>query len=349
MTHKQTKILLDAWDGSDVQGLLQDSGTSAMHVREALGDFSRKAAAREPSIVVSTLLNKVSLSPSAPLVKIPVDEGLIAGDTAEGSEGIESNYFEGTAWLAAMRKSSITLKVSEEQLRADSSGILKRMSSHAGSALARRREIRVVDDIIKSGTKVLDNDVTTHKSSTGRDALGALNGTLVIGDMVRMVRDLLDQGVIANTIVCNPRSALAWWSQPAWREWWGAAPSWQQDGTANLSRATTLTPAGMPSPWKIILSTYIDSTDLIVCNSDFLGEMLIDFDITHQGWKDPKRDLHRNKWSESYGTTINESAVALARNLTIDATTFDFAQSFTHNLTGLSDALSGDYGQSGVV
>jgi hypothetical protein len=90
-----------------------------------------------------------------------------------------------------------------------------------------------------------------------------------------------------------------------------------------------------PSPLRIIVSPFLSytaavaesglvaasaaKTDIIMADTNELGIIVIDEDVTNEEWDDPNRDIRTIKFRERYGLGIlNEGkAVAIAKNVSI--------------------------------
>jgi len=118
----------------------------------------------------------------------------------------------------------------------------------------------------------------------------------------------------------------------------GLAKSWYSGGlnvgpTAGAQYTATTyanVPNLFPSPLRIIVSPFLSytassgstpaKTDIIMADSNELGILVVDEDVTNEEWDDPNRDIRAIKFRERYGLGIlNEgNAIAVAKNVDIE-------------------------------
>ena len=228
------------------------------------------------------------------------------------------------------------------------------MSMHiraAGRALARHKETKIFNMINNEGTTTFDNNVA-NKQTSGRDSDGTGNGTITLDDMLIMYSKIVANGFVPNAILLSPLGWLLFARDPVMRAWGfanggpmfepmqgqpGMARSWYQGGV-NVGpvasapyAATTYTnvPNMFPSPLRVIVSPFLTysaasgataaKTNIIMADTNELGIIVIDEDVTNEEWDDPNRDIRTIKFRERYGLGIlNEGkAIAVAKNVSI--------------------------------
>ena len=221
----------------------------------------------------------------------------------------------------------------------------------AGRALARHKETKIFNMILTQGVTTFDNNVA-NKQTSGRDSSGAGNGTITLDDILVMYSKIIDQGFTPNALLMSPLGWLTFARDPILRAFGfanggpifqpmqgapGLAKSWYSGGvnvgaTAQAQNtATTYTNVSnlFPAPLRIVVSPFCTytaasgatpaSTDIVMCDTNELGILVIDEEVTNEEWDDPNRDIRAIKFRERYGLGIlNEGkAIAMAKNVNI--------------------------------
>lgn len=247
----------------------------------------------------------------------------------------------------------------------------------AGRALARWKERKVANLILDNGQNIIDNSGSGTKSSTGRDAAGAYNGTLTLDDLMYAFGEMIADGFTPNAIIMHP---FAWkifaqegiarafgfqngmsplmWQMPKGAP--GIAPQWGVGGNGLLNGtqvtspgqlATTFTdvPSIFPRSFQIIVTPYMtfssstNRTTLALVDTDELGVMVVDEELKTDEWNDPARDIMKVKFRERYAvaTLNNGQGIGLLKDISLNRS-FDFSDKISLALTGLTHALSID-------
>jgi HK97 family phage major capsid protein len=336
----------------------------------------------EPNLVLTGLLNRITFNNGTRIVFPAWGGAMQAADLSEGEEYPEGSMELAGQVEATIGKSGIALKVTEETLRYSLYDVVSMQTRAAGRAMARLKEKKVADLITTDyGTTVLDNSSANYRSSTGRDANGAYNGTLTLDDLYYAYAAMVDRGFTPNTLIMHP---FAWqiFSQEGIARAFGfingmSPLMWQmpqgQAGNANQWRvgglnqntyvsqpqqlATTFTnvPSPFPTSFKIVVSPYMPynasslRTDIVLCDSNELGLLVVDEELTTDEWTDPARDIRKIKMRERYGVAVMNDGrgIGLMKSIRVGKS-FDFTDKIYITTTGASSNLNYD-GQSGVV
>lgn len=340
----------------------------------------------EPQLVLTPLLSRINFSAGTRVV-FP-SWGALAGAAADLSEGEE--YPETTMELAGQSeaiigKSGIAVKVSEEMVRYSQFDILSMHIRAAGRAMARLKERKVANLITTDyGNVIFDNTSASVKSTTGRNAAGAYNGTITLDDLFYAWSTMVNRGFPPNALIMHP---FAWkifaeegiarafgfvngvsplmWQPPQGSP--GNASPWRM-GNLNQNTyvsspetlATTFTniPSIFPTNFRIIITPYMpftastSRTDIILCDVNELGLLVVDEEMVTDEWDDPARDLRKIKFRERYGVAVQNDGkgIGLMKGIKI-AKSVDFADRITVSLgTGdLGNSLTGDDSYNSVI
>lgn len=269
------------------------------------------------------------------------------GETDEYPELIGPR-FAGSV-TAKMGKVGAALRISEEMLRYSQWDVMSMMIQGAGKAMARHKEVKVANLILDNAQVSFDNDSPNNSdngATTGRDINGNFNDTLRMDDIFVVYADLVNDGFIPNTILGNAAGWLIFARDPSMRAfnflhasgplwktpsgsntqpWQGGeqGQEWQTPVTAaNLRHSSTLqtpVPSMFPVPLSFIVSPFITytpatrKTDLVICDRDELGLMVVDEELTTDQWDDPARDIRRMKFRERYGFCILNEGEAIRK------------------------------------
>jgi len=336
----------------------------------------------EPNLVLTGLLQRISFSNGTRIVFPSWGGAMQAADLSEGEEYPEGSMELAGQVEATIGKSGIALKVTEETIRYSLYDVVSMQVRAAGRAMARLKEKKAADLITADyGTTVIDNTSASYRSSTGRDAAGAYNGTLTLDDIFAAYATMVDRGFTPNTLIMHP---FAWqifaqegiarafgfhngmsplmWQMPQGSA--GNAPNWRTGGlnqntyvSQPQQLATTFTnvPSPFPTTFKIVISPYMPynastlRTDIVLCDSSELGLLVVDEELTTDEWTDPARDIKKIKMRERYGLAVMNDGrgIGLMKGIRVGKS-YDFADKIMLQLSSLTSALTLD-GQSGVI
>jgi HK97 family phage major capsid protein len=344
-------------------------------IPRTLANIVREAI--EPNLVLTPLLTRINYS-AGTRVSFPAYGALAnaAADLAEGEEYPEGTMELGGQTECIIGKSGIAVKVTEEQKRYSQFDIISMNVRQAGRALARLKERKVADLITTNGTILIDNDAGgTYRRTTGRDAAGAYNGTLTLDDIFNVWAVMVNSGFVMNTLIMHP---FAWkifaeenmarlfgfthnipsmlWQMPGGSP--GNAPNWRQTALnqntyvtdpQNVATTFTKVPSIFPTQFNVIVSPYMpftassSKTDIVFCDVNELGILVVDEDVTSDEWTDPSKDIMKMKFRERYGLAVKNDGrgIAILKNIVIGKN-YDFADRMVFNVTGLTSGLALD-------
>lgn len=337
----------------------------------------------EPNLVLTPLMTRINYS-AGTRVSFPTYGALAnaAADLAEGEEYPEGTMEMGGQTECIIGKSGIACKVTEEQRRYSQFDIISMNLRACGRALARHKEKKVANLITNNGTILIDNTSTAYPSATGRSASGAYNGTLTLDDMFKAWATMADSGFIPNTLIMHPFSwrifaeqgmarafgfengmASMFWQNPNGSV--GNAPQWAQtmlnqntyvSSPENIATTFTRVPSMFPSAFNIIVSPYMtynssnNTTDIVFCDVNELGILVVDEEVTSDEWTDPSKDIMKVKFRERYGLAVKNDGrgIGLFKNIKIGKN-FDFADrvSVSYATGDLANGLGTDESYTG--
>ena len=334
----------------------------------------------EPNIVVTPLLQKMSFQ-NGTHISFPSFGAMTASAIGQGQEYPEQSLELAGEITATIGKYGIASSFSEEAIRYSQWDLMRLHVVHMGRAMQRLKEENAVAQVLGSGTVVLDNTNGAVKSTTGRDASGAYNGTMTLNDIFYIYADGINKGYVYNLLMMHP---FAWqiFSQESIARafgWQHGMPLWQlaqgSPGNANFSGsylnnkqfvsepeqlATTFTnvPSMFPTMFQVVVTPYMPfdpatgRTDLVFADRSQLGLLIEDEPLTSSEWDDPARDIMKFKMRERYAmASINEGrAIAHVKGVSI-ARGFDFAERLHTQIdvAAIASALTGDSTNTGVV
>lgn len=343
-------------------------------IPRVIANMAREAI--EPALTITPLLQRMNYTHGT-VIRFPsISTAMQAAEMGEGEEYPEGTFELAGQTEATIGKQGIAFKVTEEVIRYNLFDVVGILSRSAGKAMARLKEQKAVDLITADyGNTIIDNSTATYKSSTGRDALGAYNGTLALDDLFYTYAVMVDRGFMPDTLIMHPFAwqifaqegfarAFGWHNGMAdliWRTAQGPlgnAPQWRAGGlnqntyvtnVGNVAGTFTNVPSPFPLPFRIVVSPYMPytastaRTDIVLCNSSELGLLIVDEELTTDEWDDPARDIKKIKMRERYGMAmVNDGkGIGLLKSIKV-AKSFDFADKIELSLTGLTNALTGD-------
>lgn len=350
-------------------------------IPRVIANLAREAI--EPALTISPLLQRMNYTHGT-VIRFPaISTAMQAAEMGEGEEYPEGTFELAGQTEATIGKQGIAFKVTEEVIRYSLFDVIGILSRSAGKAMARLREQKAVNLITADyGTTIIDNSSTSYKSSTGRDAAGARNGTLALDDLFYAYAVMVDRGFMPDTLIMHPFAwqifaqegfarAFGWHNGMAdliWRTAQGPlgnAPQWRAGGlnqntyvtnVGNVAGTFTNVPSPFPLPFRIVVSPYMPytastgRTDIVLCTASELGLLIVDEELTTDEWTDPARDIKKIKMRERYGMAmVNDGkGIGLLKSIKI-AKSFDFADKIELTLSSLTDALTGDASNVSVV
>jgi hypothetical protein len=343
----------------------------------------------EPNIVLTPLLQRINFTHGTQLT-FPAVGALTAADIPEGGEYPERSLDFAGQVVATIGKSGIAVKMTEETIRYSLYDVMSMHLRAAGRALIRWKEQKVSDMITTNAgaaNTIFDNTSATYSSTTGRDFGGTYNGALTLDDMFKAYATFINRGFSPNTILMNPfgwqifaDEALqrifgfinggSMWNQHQGSP--GSAPQWSNGGSfgngllqntqpsspQNLATTFTNIPGIFPYAFRIVVTPYMpyystsNTTDMVLCDTNELGVLVVDEEVTTDQWEDPARDIMKVKLRERYAVApVNEGkGTGIMKGIYLGR-----SHDFTHNIgvsltTGdLGNQLKGDDGYSAAV
>jgi len=344
----------------------------------------------EPSVTLTPLLQRINYSHGTQLT-FPAMGAIAAADIPEGGEYPERSLDFAGQVVATIGKSGVAVKMTEEMIRYSLYDVMSMHLRAAGRALIRHKEQKVADLITTNagGTNILFDNTSTGGSvinTSGRDSIGAYNGGLTLDDVFKAYAIMINRGFTPNALIMNPFGWQVFANEGLQRlfgfqnggDLWGrlqgapgAASQWKNGGMNGLLQNSTVSnpenlattmvdvPGVFPYPFRIVVTPYMpyDSTtntvDIVMCDLNELGVMVVDEDVVTEAFDDPARDIRKVKLRERYGlgTMNNGQGTGLIKGV-FCGRTFDFGTNIqtTITATGMTDPLTGDYtaGEGGV-
>jgi len=338
----------------------------------------------EPNIVLTPMLQTIAYQHGSQLT-FPSVGAITASDIPEGGEYPERSLEFAGQVVATIGKSGVAVKFSEEMIRYSLYDVMSMHLRAAGKALIRWKEYKVAKlilDTAGSTNTLFDNTAnsTTYLHTTGRNANGGYNGCITLDDFFKAYALMVTRGFIPDTLIMNPfawtifadealqrvfgfHNGGAMWSHMQGMP--GNAPQWRSSGmngllqntqvTAPQQLATTYTnmPSMFPYPFRIVVSPYMpydatqNVTDMILCNSNEMGVLVVDETVQTETWNDPAHDIMKTKLRERYGMAAinNGQGMGIIKGVYLGKN-FDYGHNVQTNidLTGLTNSFTGDYG-----
>ncbi|MCX6658799.1 MAG: phage major capsid protein, partial [Candidatus Bathyarchaeota archaeon] len=304
----------------------------------------------EPLLVGTSLLHTIRFS-AGQQITFPAAGAFTAEDIPEGGEYPERKLEVAGTVTAFIGKSGVKVRITDEMLRYSQYDVMSMHIRAAGRALARHKETKIFNMIRTEGVTTFDNNVV-NKQTSGRASDGTGNGTITLDDLLVMYSKVVSNGFVPNALLMSPLGWLLFSRDPILRAFGfanggpmfgpmqgqpGVARSWYQGGmnvgpVASAPYAATTyanVPNMFPSPLRVIVSPFLSytaasgqtaaKTDIIMADTNELGIIVIDEDVTNEEWDDPNRDIRTIKFRERYGLGIlNEGkAISVAKNISI--------------------------------
>lgn len=336
----------------------------------------------EPALNLTPLLQNINVGPDfmGTSIVFPAWGAIHAADIPEGGEYPERELELAGEVTATIGKSGVAVKMTDEMLRFSQFDVMSRHLSAAGRALARHKEKKVADMLLASDNVVFDNSGAGSKSTTGRNAHGAYNGTLSLDDMFYAWATMVVTGFTPNAMIMHPLAWQVFANEGIARAFgfhnglqdlmWqlaqgsaGNAGQWRIGGLHQETRVTnpgnvastfTRVPSVSPtSGLNIIVSPFMNftastnRTDILLVDTSELGVIVTNEGVMTEEWRDPSVDIQKVKLRERYAvSSINSyKGVALLKDINVGEPSVDFRDKVTANIdvTGLTNPLTGDF------
>jgi hypothetical protein len=165
----------------------------------------------EPLLIATSLLQKIPYQPGT-MVDLPV-MGAVDGDFDVGEEEslpeLRVAYGPGSE-IGKIGKQGVAVKFTEEVLRYSTFDVVTMAVRQAGRAMARNKEEKIFNMWYSVANTTHDNQTplaSNFGTTTGRDLLGAQNGTLTMDDIFEMFASIMHNGFIPDMLLLHP---LTW-------------------------------------------------------------------------------------------------------------------------------------------
>lgn len=304
----------------------------------------------EPNLIGTSLLNRIDYDGYGTSISFGTigASGGIELDMAEGQEYPEFGVQVGNGTVTAhIGKAGLALKVTEEMIKYSQWDVIGLHLRQAGRAMARHKERKIFDMINRLGVVIFDNANPTNSEigkTSGRDIVGAGNGSFTVDDMFDMYAKTLERGFTPNVILCHPLAWATFLKDPNLREmalqggnpagWFNGLPQNVSPNTPNVWKSlgkmqgptamnatkeeregTQQSAMSMPGLFpfgglRIIPSPMVPfdpvtkTTSIIMMDSNELGALVVAEDPTSEQWNDPARDIMKIKLRERYGMIL---------------------------------------------
>lgn len=165
--------------------------------------------AMEPMLIGTMLLQRINFSMGQSILLPAVSALSVAElDIPEGGEYPEGKMTQGgAAMVAAIGKSGIAVKITDEMIRYSQVDVISMHLRAAARALARHKEVKIFNMIGQEGRVYFDNanPVQSELGVThGRGFNGAANGAVTAEDLFDLWGHLLARGFDGNTMLLHP-------------------------------------------------------------------------------------------------------------------------------------------------
>jgi len=229
----------------------------------------------EPLLIGTALLQRIEYEMGMMTV-FPAIEPLRAEEVADGADVpfVNINIGGAQSFALTVKRHGIGLKIHERFVKESTYPWINYWLRLAGNALARHKEEYIFSFITQLGTVVYDNSPAARTTgaaiqpvkgtTTGRNYLGKLNGSMTMDDIFDMYAQVMAQGFIPDTLLVHPMTWLMWVKDPVLREFaiqagggsffanWGGNPAelgnkfynWNGLGFGQGQKGTYTAPAG---------------------------------------------------------------------------------------------------------
>jgi len=325
----------------------------------------------EPTAVLADYLPNIKMKRRGGKLTIPAWGAIAAGDVPEGTPPPSASLDFSKGVTATIGKVGVGVKISEEMVKLSEYDIITAHLTAGGAAMKRRKEQKIIDEIVKQGTVVFDNNSTSFSSTEGRNGEGSFNGTVTLEDFFEMHETMTLNGFNPNTLILHPNAWMIFAVESIARLFglqrgvtWSADKSPEFKGE-NLARLATV-PSSFPSDWNIVVSPYLPYsaagqhaglgnewplTDIVMCDANAIGVIIDNGEgVRTKDFNVPERDIRQVNFFENYGVGImnDGKAIGLMKNVSVGRS-IDFWENTVHTVATLGDALTGVLGTTIVT
>lgn len=175
----------------------------------------------EPVLVVTSLFRPIRAQGLRTEMIVGAMGAVTAGDYGERGQVPEVNFtIGGDTSVVTIGKSGIAAAFTEEALRYSTWELMAINMRLMGNALARLKEQKSIVMLKRLGTPMFDNAQPANSLfgvTTGRDYNMAANGSLTVGDIIKVMAHMTEQGFMPDTLVMHPRFFWMWFEDPVLR------------------------------------------------------------------------------------------------------------------------------------
>lgn len=183
----------------------------------------------EPLLIGTSLLQRIEYEQGMMTV-FPAIEPLRAEEVADGADVpfVNINIGGAQSFAVTVKRHGLGLKIHERFVRESTYPWINYWLRLAGNALARHKEEYIFSFITQLGSVVYDNSTSSRLTgaavqpirgtTTGRNYLGVLNGSMTLDDIFDMYAQVMAQGFIPDTLIVHPMTWLMWVKDPVLRE-----------------------------------------------------------------------------------------------------------------------------------
>lgn len=171
----------------------------------------------EPMLIVTNLFDRIAYTPAA-RITVPAMGAMVASDLAEGQTYNEYglNIAPGTITIN-VGKTGIMFKITEEMQKYSQYDVLNMHIRAGRRGLDRHKEKKGMDTISGMGVTLFDNispTTSVYGTCTGRNIVGAPNGSCRMEDLLKAYSHLMMQGYTPDTILLHPLAWSMWMIDP---------------------------------------------------------------------------------------------------------------------------------------
>jgi hypothetical protein len=171
----------------------------------------------EPMLIVPSLLDRIAYTPAA-RITFPAMGAMVAYDLAEGQTYNEQslNVAPGSITIN-VGKTGIMFKITEEMQKYSQYDIMNMHIRAGRRGLDRHKEKKGMDFISGMGVSLFDNvnpTTSIYGTCTGRNIVGAANGSCRMEDLLRSYSHIMMQGYTPDTILLHPLAWSMWMIDP---------------------------------------------------------------------------------------------------------------------------------------
>jgi len=291
--------------------------------------------AAEPQLLITPLLSVVRLGQGRSL-EFPAINAIQAAEIPEGQEYPEQALAFAKQIEGKVSKKGVKVAFTDEVIADSLWDIVGLHVRAAGRAMARLKEQIALSRFSAAATIVFDNNdaTNTFDHTTGKDATGTANLTLLWDDVIDLAAVLMAENHVPTDFIIHP---LMWAMFARNAVMYGGAsiPKGRWD-SLNINSRDQVANDTAPLGLNVLVSPFVSFTaktgagnlavpalsDVFLIDRNEVGVLLVKDDMSTDEWNDPTRDIRSLKMKERYdiimlgdgeGITVAKN-VRLARN-----------------------------------